>query len=842
MLYCHLLMMTKRASSLFFSLSLSVSSLAWANSSSAHDSDTQRKVDAQVAQRQIAARDAMIELQNARQLYQEGRYTDSEESYRKALSLLPNASATQKQRDFIKKSLADALVAKAMDYRKVGRTDEAISFLEEAIELSPGDKRAAAELVLTQDPVRHNPALSPQHVGNVQEVNRLLTLGYAAYDLAKYDEAERTFQAVLAIDPYNEAATRGIATVNTRKSAYYREAYDLVRTELLANVGEAWEMNEATGEAVPVAAGFTSIESQDIPSQLSEDVINTADALDNVVVPRIVLEQASITDLIEVLNGQLRSAKANGLTSKLINVIADFGLDSTAAYKQLEARRINLDMSDVSIRTLLDTVSRQMGIQYDVTPAGIELTYSGADFGPIKQRKYTVPPSFFSADEEESMDDDFGSEGSARIKRVNPQEQLERLGVHFPEGASARYSSSTRTLTVANTNYNLKQLEEVLVMPPSTQKQIMLNVYSMEVSQRDLEDLGFEWLINTSISDAVYAGGGVTVPGSGAPSDIEASGSLVTSGLRSGRAVLTNSTIEDLISSGSASNFGALQAEPSPTILGFRGVWSGADLTVLMRGLNQKKGVDKLYNPQVIFSPNDERQIIVANVREFYVPSEYDAPELQQNSGTTNDPLTDLLNQGLTLEEAQEILGLDGTEDGGTTIPMVTPSHPSAFEFIGTSEDQFNGIGTTLAVHRVEVNNDGESLTVDLTVAINDMEGFVNWGTPIHSAVPLDDEIVSVTLAENPILKPVFNTKFVNSSLDLAPGDVVVFAALHEAKVIKYEDKVPVLGDIPLMGRLFRSEGTSNEKRVLLFFARVDLMDPTGVSTRTGERPTMTSR
>ncbi len=840
MLYWCLLMMTKRASSLFLSLSLSVSSLAWANSSSAQDSDTQRKVDAQVAQRQMAARDAMIELQKARQLYSEGRYTDSEESYRKALSLLPNASATQKQRDFIKKSLADALVAKAMDYREVGRTEEAISFLEEAIELSPNDKRAAAELIKTKDPIRHNPALTPQHVANVQEVNRLLTLGYAALDLAKYDEAQRAFQAVQAIDAYNMAAARGLQAVSTRKSDYYRTAYDSARRELLTEVDKSWEMREVDKLSGLVSMGGPSIESHAVAPTVSEEIIYISDALERVIIPRIVLEQASVDDLVDVLNGQLRSASANGVTTKLINVIPNFGLETSTEYQRLEARRFNLNMTDVSMKTVLDTVSRQMGIQYDVVPAGIELTCSGKDFGPIRQRKFTVPPSFFSSDVE-SVDEDFASEGSAQFKRVNAQEQLERLGVHFPQGASARYSVSTRTLTVDNTSYNLKQLEEVLVLPPSSQFQVMLNVYSMEVSQSDLEDLGFEWLINASVTDALFAGGGVTVAGSAAPDNIEASGSLVTSGLRSGRQALASSSIEDIIAAGSASAFGALSQEKAPSIFGFRGVWSGADLTVLMRGLSQKKGVDKLYNPQVIFSPGDDRQVLVANVREFYVPLEYDPPVVQASSGGYTDPLQNLLNQGLTLEEAQAILAGDGDEESEPSIPMVTPSHPSAFEFIGTTEDQFNGVGTTLAVHRVEVNKDGESLTVDLTAAINDFDGFVNWGVPIQTAVPLADRIENVVLTENPILKPVFNSKVVNTSLDLAPGDVVVFASLQEAKIIKYEDKVPILGDIPLMGRLFRSEGTSRDKRVLLFFARVDLMDPTGVSTKTGERPSMSS-
>ena len=38
--------------------------------------------------------------------------------------------------------------------------------------------------------MRTNPALSPQHVANVEEVNRLLSLAYGYYDLGHFDKAE----------------------------------------------------------------------------------------------------------------------------------------------------------------------------------------------------------------------------------------------------------------------------------------------------------------------------------------------------------------------------------------------------------------------------------------------------------------------------------------------------------------------------------------------------------------------------------------------------------------------------------------------------------------------------
>ena len=44
----------------------------------------------------------------------------------------------------------------------------------------------------------------------------------------------------------------------------------------------------------------------------------------------------------------------------------------------------------------------------------------------------------------------------------------------------------------------------------------------------------------------------------------------------------------------------------------------------------------------------------------------------------------------------------------------------------------------------------------------------------------------------------------------------------------KVEDKVPILGDIPIAGRLFRSSADQHIKRNLIMFVTASLMDPAG--------------
>jgi general secretion pathway protein D len=51
---------------------------------------------------------------------------------------------------------------------------------------------------------------------------------------------------------------------------------------------------------------------------------------------------------------------------------------------------------------------------------------------------------------------------------------------------------------------------------------------------------------------------------------------------------------------------------------------------------------------------------------------------------------------------------------------------------------------------------------------------------------------------------------------------------LTREEVKKVEDKVPILGDIPLLGRVFRSKGKSTQKRNLLIFVTANLVSPGG--------------
>ena len=87
-----------------------------------------------------------------------------------------------------------------------------------------------------------------------------------------------------------------------------------------------------------------------------------------------------------------------------------------------------------------------------------------------------------------------------------------------------------------------------------------------------------------------------------------------------------------------------------------------------------------------------------------------------------------------------------------------------------------------------------------------------NVGTPLTSFLPL----------------PRIRTRSVTTAVNVWDGRTVMLGGLITESVTKIKDKVPLLGDTPLIGRFFRSESMSTEKKNLVIFVTATQIDPAG--------------
>jgi len=118
---------------------------------------------------------------------------------------------------------------------------------------------------------------------------------------------------------------------------------------------------------------------------------------------------------------------------------------------------------------------------------------------------------------------------------------------------------------------------------------------------------------------------------------------------------------------------------------------------------------------------------------------------------------------------------------------------------------------------------------VTLNPSFSDFDGFVNYGSPINTTQSgLLGVPETVVLTPNTILMPVFSNNTFSTNVDVSDGATVVVGGLISEVVQNVEDKTPVLGSLPIIGRLFQSKAKQPVSTAIVFLINVELMDPTG--------------
>ena len=83
---------------------------------------------------------------------------------------------------------------------------------------------------------------------------------------------------------------------------------------------------------------------------------------------------------------------------------------------------------------------------------------------------------------------------------------------------------------------------------------------------------------------------------------------------------------------------------------------------------------------------------------------------------------------------------------------------------------------------------------------------------------------------------PIFNKREIKTTVMADDGMTVVLGGLIDEDVQESESKVPLLGDIPVLGHLFRSTSSSKRKRNLMVFIRPTIMRDGGVMSDISQR------
>lgn len=786
----------------------------------------------EMLRRQEAVREAEDMLMQGREAYAANDFQKAYDLYNEASRKLPDAPLVQDRRAAIDGHLADAAVALSQQYRKVGKYTEARQVLEPIAETNPLARR---ELDYLDDPIRTNPALTYEHTQNVDRVRRHLYMAEGHYNLGKFDDAKKEYEKIIRIDPFNRAARRGMERVAARKSDYYRAAYDHTRAELLMQVDQAWELS------VPVESPIMPDVSR--PGQGDGGAVYITEKLRRIIIPSINFEDTTLEEAIDFLRQRSRELDNIELDPerKGVNFVirrptsSDAGGDAdTGAFGALGGGSTNLGarpirelrLRNVPLAVALQYIVDAAGLRYRVDDFAVTLVPASDTDQNVSSRSFVVPPDFRSIISQ-------GSAGAAPTANLDPfapqperallgalppiRDVLQSAGINFGEGTAAVLTANG-VLTVTNTPLELEKVEQLVEMASMQKpKQVKITTKFVEISQENNDELGFDWIVSPlgGTTGNIFGSGGTIgsgTPRGGAdfglpvipgipvgPGDVS---NIVTAGLRSGDAGINRNSIDALLNNPDRAT---QQTNVAPGIASITGVFSEGAVQMIMRGLAQKKGTDLMTAPSITARSGQKATIEI--IREFIYPTEYEPPQIPDRVGTFTDsgffdPVTGIFSPPQP-----------------PSFP-VTPATPTSFETRNT--------GVTLEIEPTIGEND---FVIDLRFVpeIVEFEGFINYGSPIQTnAVDFFGDPIPLVLTENRIEMPVFSSRRVNTSLTIYDGYTVAVGGLMREDVQNIEDKVPILGDIPIIGRFFQSKAENRIKSNLIIFVTAQIIDATG--------------
>ena len=726
-----------------------------------------------------------------------------------ALGNLPERPARMEDRGRATWGLAEASYRIALDiYRKQGNLQEAQQDNDRALKLVPDHKGAISlrEKILAREDFLARPlppAKRPDVLEKKKTIDDLLAEGKQYFAIKDYNRAETLFEKVLLEDEYNVDAMRYLKKIGDIRYKLRTQERDAVAASMMQDVRKAWNTPIRREVQLPeTVTGGAVVQTKTGTQRLQEKMAK-------IMIPSIEFRQANINDVVNFLvEESIRQDQEGGGVNIILNMsipgeegasspqpatseagndlfgelpAGDAGLGAAPA-TATGVKTITLNLRRISLLDAIKYITEVAGLKYRLEDNAVIITPAGVVSGHVITRMYPVQPSILDVviqkdETEQDKTSDFVEMGGGKttIKRGDVRDFFEKSGVPFPVGTSITYNPSISQLIVANTPENLDTFERILAQLNVIPSQIEIEARFVEVGEDDLEELGFQWILTDNWEIAQNENN------SNERIQINADEDGFTKGLRffgfdsSSGAVSPASAVTRSVN---AQNLGGVLTAAS--------ILTNPELKVVLQALSQSGNTDVLSAPRITTKNGVNAQIQI--VKEIIYPSEF--------------------------EVTQPTIQSDG---GLVTPPTVTP---------GSFETRETGVILNVTP---AVGPDGYTIDLTLVPEVCELVEWLQYGSSftLESASTLTTTGSSRTYQYN-IPQPVFSSRNATTSIVIWDGQTVVMGGLIREELVTIKDKIPFLGDIPIIGRLFRSEGQQSKKTNLLIFVTARLVDPSG--------------
>jgi general secretion pathway protein D len=440
------------------------------------------------------------------------------------------------------------------------------------------------------------------------------------------------------------------------------------------------------------------------------------------------------------------------------------------------AKPITISLNHVPLGEALRYVCQLANVKFKVQDYAISIVPFNQNTDDLISRTFNVQPSFVAAPSSSAATTDaatniFNRRPVAPVGAIatpanngagdTAQSALEAKGVKFASGGSAVYTPTTGQLTVVDTADQMELVEELVNAGQAPTLMVRIATKFVEINQTDLNDL------------TVNSGFNVLLPFGAGTTSLERGTGFVTE--LPGARGLASDSIDALITPPTM-NFNTVN---------FRAFLNGLQYNLVLDALSQKKSADLLNDPAVLVKSGEQGTLEA--VRIFPYPIAFDPPEL------------------VTAAQTGSI----------TTITIQPPT------VIATTPTDFKrrNVGVRLVV-KPQVASDNQTVDLSLFPEVTEFDGFINYGSQINVGNPNG---TTSLLTLNELNQPVFDTRRINTKVLIHDGSTVVLGGLIREDLQTVNDKVPILGDIPLIGRLFQSKANESIKRNLIIFVTANI-------------------
>ena len=352
-------------------------------------------------------------------------------------------------------------------------------------------------------------------------------------------------------------------------------------------------------------------------------------------------------------------------------------------------------------------------------------------------------------------------------------------GVDFTSpGKQLFFNDRLGMLMVRATLEDLDVIEQAIQVIHTPPPQVVIEARFCEIPAEELSRLGFDWMLGNTLAES-----------------------------RSTPATSNGSNDID---------FGLpMPATNSPSAV--KGILTARQAEVVLRALSQRSGVDILATPKVTTLSGRQAQIKVVDIRSVVThlappdSTNGNAAMPRRRGGGRGDggefelvPVTELFESGPVLDVVPYVRA-DGVTIELTLIATVK-------EFMGYDLETPPTRIDNSPVRSPNPAYQGVTLPPIIGPDLSRDRSRVGSGQPVAQVEP----------------KPVYRLRQMVAPVRVWDGQTVVLSGGVDKLDLVRSKSAPVLGDLPLLGRLFRTEHAEKQQKKLVVLVTVTIIDPAG--------------